>query len=426
MLKIILVLIVVILIAMFLSFNTVQKQKHEDVKINTTEDFKISNILVDVSEDYRALGFSGQKKIVSDSKGSIYATYRKKENGFYEVFVAKLKKDGDSYRVVFKKNASGIHNKANQRVPSIAIDSKDNLHLVWYGADSKTSDGDRQIKYSNSKDGGETWSKAINISYVEGYKNQSLWQEHPDIWVGKNDNLFVAWEGKDKDTNNQYIKFSKSKDGKDWSKWKDIKLSSASQSRPTIIQDKNGLLYVFMYSKQNFNNPQIWYSTSSDEGESWADWKNISNSKQDSKHLSATIDSENNLHLTWRELSPKNRKTQIMYSKFNRKDWSRSEVVFESNAFQFFPSIGANLEGIITLSWLETQNKSDFPEDDPVEGISYITIKKPGEKSFSPSRFLISEKSNLPSVAQLSQDQLFVLFSKVENPFSIILTIIDP
>lgn len=428
MLKIIPILIIAMLIALFISFKATQKQQPEDVNIIKTEDSKVNRILVDVSEDYRALGFSGQKKLVLDSKGNVYVAYRKKANNYYEIFVAKLKKDTDgdlSYEVVFKKNVSSINNKVNQRVPSIAIDSKDNLHLVWYGADSNTQAGDRQIKYSSSKDGGETWSKAINISYVSGYKNQSLWQEHPDIWVGNDDNLFVVWEGKDKESDNQYIKFSKSKDGKDWSDWKDINISSGSQSRPTIVQDKNGVLYVFMYSKQNLNNHQIWYSLSSNEGESWSEWKNISNSSQDSRHLSATPDSKNRLHLTWREFSSKNGKTQIMYSSFDKKDWSRKEVVSESNAFQFFPSIGVNKDDTLIISWLETANKSSFPEDDPNEGTSYIATKKSGEELFS-NGFLIVKKSNLPSVAQISNSQSFVLFSKVEDNSPIVLTVIDP
>lgn len=421
MLKIIPVLIIAMLIAIFLSFKAAQKQQPEDVNIIKTEDSKVNSILVDVSEDYKALGFSGQKKLVLDSKGNIYVAYRKKSNNYYEIFVAKLKED----EVVFKKNVSDINNKANQRVSSIAIDSKDNLHLIWYGADSNKPEGDRQIKYSSSKDGGETWSKPINISYVSGYKNQSLWQEHPDIWVGKNDNLFVVWEGKDQESSNQYIKFSKSKDGKDWSEWKDINISSGSQSRPTIIQDKNGVLYIFMYSKQNLNNHQIWYSISSNEGESWSEWKNISNSSQDSRHLSATLDSKNRLHLTWREFSSKNRKTQIMYSNFDGKGWSKKEVVSESDAFQFFPSIGVNLADTLIVSWLENANKSNFPEDDPEEGISYIATKKSSEELFS-NRLLIAEKSNFPSVVKMNNHQNFVLFSKVEDISPITLAVIDP
>ncbi len=423
MLKIIPILIIVVLTAILISFKTAQKQVSTDVSMKETKDFMINNILVDVSEDYKALGFSGQKKLVSDSKGNIFVAYRKKANNYYEIFVAKLKKDGDvSYKVDFIKNVSIVDNKASQRVPSIAIDSRDNLHLIWYGADSNNPDGDRQIKYSGSQDGGETWSKAVNISYVEGYKNQTLWQEHPNILVGGDDNLFVVWEGKDKDSNNQLIKFSKSKDGKDWSGWKDINLSSGSQSRPTIIQDKNGLLYVFMYSKQNLNNSQIWYSISLNEGGSWSEWKNISNSSQDNRHLSVTLDSKNRLHLTWREFSLSNRKTQVRYAKFDGKDWSKSEIVSESATFQFFPQIGVSIDNSLFITWLETDKESEFPEDNPHEGTSYLVVKKEAEASFS-EKLQIAKDSFFPNILSQSKTQnSLILFSTKELNFPIYLS----
>jgi len=425
MLKIIPILIIIIFVVMFISFKTTN-QKPEEV-INKVENSTIKKVLVDTSEDNKALGFSGQKKLVSDSKGNIFVAYRKKTNNYYEIFVAKLKKDGNSsHQVVFKKNVSNISNKANQRVPSIAIDSKDNLHVVWYGADSNNTDGDREIKYSNSKDGGNSWSKAINISFVEGFGGEILWQEHPDILVGKDDSLFVVWEGKDKESSIQLIKFSKSKDGSNWTKWKDIKVAPNSESRPTIIQDKSGIIYVFMYSKNDLNNSQIWYSISQDSGENWSDWKNISNSSGDSRHLSATLDSQNNIHLVWRELNQSSGKTQIAYSKFNGTIWSKSEIISQSNTFQFFPHIGINLDDTLFISWLETANKSDFPGDDPAEGNSYLVLKKVNDSSFS-KKLLIDSDSFFPNVISDSRSKSsFILYSTKEAELLIMFGVIDP
>ncbi|MBI2021776.1 exo-alpha-sialidase [Candidatus Daviesbacteria bacterium] len=414
--------VILLLIIMLLFFKPVQKEEPV-VNSDTTDKISLNNVEVDSSEDYRALGFSGQKKLVSDSQGNIYVTYRKKANSYYEIFVAKLKKDEDSYQVVFKKNVSNINNKVNQRVPSIAIDSKEQLHLVWYGSDSNNPEGNRQIKYSNSKDGGETWAKPINISYVEGFKGQNLWQEHPDIWVSKSDNLFIVWEGKDKESNDQLIKFSKSEDGgKVWSDWKDISVSSGSQSRPTIIQDKNNSLYVFMYSKQKSTNSQIWYSTSENEGETWSDWKNISNSSKDSKHLSVTLDSKNNTHLVWREFNQSLGKTQIMYSKFNGQAYSQPEIISESKNFQFFPQIGVSNDDTIFIAWVETNDKSGFPEDDPKEGTAYLAVKNNGQSSPS-KKLLIANEAYFPNIIPQSKTRdSFILFSVKEQNYSIFLS----
>lgn len=378
-----------------------------------------SKILIDTSEDFRALGFSGQNKLSKDSNGNIFATFRKEVNDYYEIFVTKLSKNTQGkYESDKSINVSRLGNRVNQRVPSIAIDSKDNIHLVWYGADNPKREGDRQIKYIKSTDSGKNWSKALNLSYVEGYNKQNLWQEHPDILAGSNDQLFVVWEGKDKTTKNQQIKFSKSKDGISWTEWKNIKGSSLSQSRPNIIQDKNSKLYVFMYSGQNSKESQIWYSTSSDLGESWSDWTNISNSDGDSRHVEAVVDEGSNIHAVWRQYNSSKKLTQILYSRFEGGSWSPPQVVADSPSFQFFPQIGTNKEAQVFITFLETDKKSDFPQDDPKEGRSFVSFL---EKNNTFSKKLIADNSFYPNIILDSKDSnvTYIIYSLDEDNYPI-------
>lgn len=379
----------------------------------------LSKVLIDTSEDFRALGFSGQNKLVKDSSGNIFATFRKEVNDYYEIFVAKLSKNNqDKYEVDKSINVSRLEDRVNQRVPSIAIDSKDNIHIVWYGADNPKREGDRQIKYAKSTDSGKNWSKALNISYVEGFNKENLWQEHPDILAGSDDRLFVVWEGKDSTSKNQQIKFSKSKDGTSWAEWKNIKRSSLSQSRPTIIQDKNSKLYVFMYSGQNSKESQIWYSTSSDLGESWSDWINISNSESDSRHVEAVVDGDNNIHAVWRQYNSSKKLTQILYSKFDGETWSPPQVVADSTSFQFFPQIGTNKEAQVFITFLETDKKSDFPQDDPKEGRSFVSFL---EKNNTFSKKLIADNSFYPNIILDSKDSnvTYIIYSIDEDNYPI-------
>ncbi|MBI2011173.1 exo-alpha-sialidase [Candidatus Daviesbacteria bacterium] len=334
------------------------------------------------------------------------------------MFVSKLFKENGSYVVKKTFNVSNINKKVNQRVPSIAIDSKDNIHLVWYGTDDPKLENNRQIKYAKSLDGGDTWSTAANVSYVDGFNGQSLWQEHPDILVGKDDTLFIVWEGKDKNTSNQQIKFSKSLDGgSSWSSWKNIKSANNSQSRPTLVQDSSGKLYVFTYSKNGLSNQQIWVTSSDDGGDSWSDWSNIANSKTDSRHVDATIDTSNNIHTTWRQYDTKTKRTKIYYSFFDGSVWSKPMAVALSKDYQYFSQIGES-QGKIFITWFETTNKYEFPEEDPKEGNSYITYLD-GDKF--QDKFLISTNSYYPNVVpKLNQNnKTFILYSLKDKFFPI-------
>ena len=387
----------------------------------TTKDITITKTHVDVSEDPSSLGFSGQKKLAIDSKGNIYAAYRKKVDAYYEVFVSKMHKDKKgTYAVIETSQVSHNESEVNQRVPSLAIDEKDTIHIVWYGADSSESDGDRQIKYAHSKDQGKTWSDELNISNILGYKNQDLWQEHPSLFVGKNNQLYVVWEGKDQSTNNQQIKFSKSSDdGQTWSKWIDIKKQPASQSRPTIIQS-DGKLYVFMYSKLNLPEMQIWYTVSNDNGKTWGAWKNISNSRNDARHLHAAVDTKNMIHLVWREFNPEKKRTEVKYSSFDGNNWTRPNSVSPSDSYQYFPQVGIDKNNIVYITWVETQKKYGYPEESPEAGSTYVSFKTSSTDSFSEKQSL-ADNSYYPNIIPQSFNQgSFILYATEDDDFPII------
>ena len=156
------------------------------------------------TDDNKGLGYTGQNKIAIDSKGNIYFVYREKVEGKYEIFITKIDKNKN---LVFNKPVTDI--KSTQRVPSMTIDYRDNIHIVWYGIDINQENLGRQIKYIKSANGGETWTNPINIGPVTGYKQEDYWQEHPQISSFEK-NLFIVWEGKDENNQNQQIKTKQS------------------------------------------------------------------------------------------------------------------------------------------------------------------------------------------------------------------------
>lgn len=360
----------------YLYFNFMQSKDLRNQNIK-----KLSSTKVDVTEDYRALGYTGQKKLITDNEGNIYLAYRKKVNGQYEVFIAKLKAGEKGFIISgIKDSVSNVGTGAPQRVPSIAVDKDNNLYVVWYGADSSKNEGNRQIKFSRSEDQGASWRRWINISPVQGYAGENLWQEHPDILASKDGNVYVVWEGKDRGNRNQQIKFSKSSDkGDTWDTWININPSRLAMSRPTILEAKD-MLYVFAYGKIDSPTSQIYLTTSSDQGETWREWENLSNSLPDARHVSAISDGKNILTV-WREGSEEEN-SQLFYSYFDGKSWTGPKIVSKSNKYQLFPQLGLGGNNESSLVWIETDESSDFPNDDPKEGIVKSAVFNSSSKSF--------------------------------------------
>ncbi len=341
--------------------------------------------VVDFIEDARGLGYSGQRKIVTDLKGNSYIAYRKNHNEYAEIFVARINPSGNTIRVEgTTRPISAVGGKTDQRVPSVVIDKEETLHVVWYGSDSEKQENNRQIKYSQSRDQGVSWSQWKNISIVEGFKKkEDYWQEHPMILAGRDGALYVVWEGKDKKNKEQQVKFSRSNDrGVTWSQWKNARMTpDNTQSRPTLVEDSAGRLFLFIYSSSGNNNgaQQIRYSTSSDRGETWSEWETISDGNVDSRHVSAVMDDRGIIHAAWRSAIPSREGSQIMYRAFQNGSWSPERAVYSSSGeFQFFPSIGAYQGTIPYVVWMESDSSSDFPREDPRNGEARVSFLRDG------------------------------------------------
>lgn len=403
------IIIFILIIAIFITIGALILKK-----IQQTEKEKIfsKELIVDAVTDLRALGYSGQRKIVQDGDGNIFIGYRKDYQKNAEIFVSKISRDNTGFHISDTEEPIAIVAKNNdQRVPSLAIDAKNTLHTVWYGSDTEDEKNNRQIKYSRKPQGAENWESWRNIAHVSGYVDEELWQEHPMILAGKDNTLYVVWEGKDEENERQQIKFSKSENGGIvWTVWKNISPAKGNtQSRPTLVEDKNGKLFLFAYSAQENENDlqQIQFTSSLDKGESWASWQSISNPSFDSRHASAAIDNAGKIHVVWRAQTNANGPAQIIYRNLTGNKWSERIIISPSENYQFFPNIGISQSETVYISWMESLERSGFPRENPMAGLGLVSFLKKNEFQ-SPVK--ISEEGNIlyPNVSEKINLENFV------------------
>lgn len=338
---------------------------------------------IDTTEEYKALGYPDGRKIVRDSEGNLYVAYRKKYTQHkvetYHVFVAKSTDGGQKWQVTNDNSPIERVGDYSQRVPAIAIDGKDTLHVVWYGNDaSNTGTNERQIKYSRSADGGRTWSDWQNIAEVQGYDDGSLWQEHPTIYADGQNKLYVAWQGKDRDHNRSQVKFSMSADGgASWTSWINVNPSKkSSYSRPTILAHAGGGLYILAYGGDG-DPQQIVWTRSEDGGRTWSAWRPVAAGDCDQRHVSADIDSQGRLHAAWRQRpcgAGDDAPSQVHYAMFDGDSWSDPVVPGpEPDMYQVFPSIEVTADREVWLVWSENDHASGYPSENPGSGsIVYV------------------------------------------------------
>lgn len=370
----------------------------------------LDGIAVDTVSDPQVTGYPDSRKVVRDSRGNIYVAYRKKiADGSLHIFVAKLANKGSKFTNTEKSIETELL-PYTQRVPSLAIDEKDTLHVVWYGTDeNSTGDDDRQIKYTRTPltaSGKMKWGPVIEpAGVITGFSTISptstLWQEHPVIFAGPKQSLYVAWEGKDSDhPQNAQVKWIKSRDGgTTWSTWQNIPGDDAHYySRPTILASADGRkLYLLAYATGEDETAQIVWTQSldndSDPGDKWDSWRyvadvdgdGISNSTQDQRHLSVVMDSKGVLHLVWRqrpEGSSNSATPQIHYATLAQAgNWSAATLLMPNQAInQSFPSITVDKDDRLWAVWNETAALPGFPNEEPATGEIHAAKKPYQEK----------------------------------------------
>jgi hypothetical protein len=340
---------------------------------------------IDTIQDMRGLGYTGQRKIALDTEGNTFVAYRKNYQNNEEIFVSRIFARGGKVSVSgTDKPIALIGRQDDQRVPSIAVDSKGVIHIVWYGSDDLNTKNNRQIKYANSHDQGQSWSGWRNIAFIPGFaETEDMWQEHPSIFVGKDDTLYVAWEGKDYKNSDQQIKFSVSVNGgNNWSPWKNVNvMPNITQSRPSLVEDNKGKLYLFMYSSggDSDNIHSIYYAVSENKGATWSEWRMLSDGRFDARHISITADANGKIYAVWRQPVVVSGPSQIILKVYENNRWSDALIVSPSVRFQFFPNIGVDDSGNSYIAWMETEDVSEFPQENPQSGFSFMAYMKNGK-----------------------------------------------
>ena len=338
---------------------------------------------VDQISDPKGLGYSGQRKMAIDSAGNTYIAYRKPPAGLTEseIYVAVSKDNGKTWTdlgggsvaivnapplVSGTTQGGGIG--TDQRVPSIVIDSKNQVHVVWYGRDQVyTGANERQVKYSMWN--GMAWLPWINISPVLGYSGSTYWQEHPVIVVGKNDVLHVLWEGADSGSAGvQQIKHSMSTDGGyTWTNWENIApVDQSGQSRPDAVVDQNGNVFVAWYGGvSGTTGTRIKYTRWNIGTATWDPVQIVAGIEgYNQKHVSLGIDQSNTLRLIWDGPDSSHSNSLVKYSSLNLNlsspSWSAWTNINAGTALNQSDPIISIGPAMVLVAWQEWSGTDSF------------------------------------------------------------------
>ncbi len=216
--------------------------------------------------------------------------------------------------------------------PNIAVDSNNNLHVVWNSSNAPTAEG---IYYS--KFNGSDWSSSIDITNND-IENKYI----PYISVDSLNNLHVVWE--DNRLGDREIFYSKY-DG-NWSIPENISNTINDSWAPKISVDSNNYLHLVWYEDKG-SIEEIYYNKYNG---SWSTSQSIYNESGSSYSPKISVDSNNYLHLVWGDKGSGN--SEILHSIYNGS-WSTPTNISNTSGGSYCHSVTRDSNDELHVVWQE-------------------------------------------------------------------------
>jgi hypothetical protein len=230
---------------------------------------------------------------------------------------------------------------------AIAVDSAGNINVVW---EDFVSDID--VFYSRSADIGATWSQPVNISSSAGYSG------NPEIAVDNAGSINVFWS--DDTPGNYQVYFKRSIDnGAGWSQAVRVSSNPESSFGPIAAVDDSGNINVVYFAGDGLER-EVYFSRSTDDGASWSQAVNISNSPDPAMYPDLTLDDSGNISVIWQNTISGYRQILFSRSTDNGANWSQPKKTSYLWGDNYYPLITADNAGDISATWLNTHFKSLF------------------------------------------------------------------
>jgi len=270
----------------------------------------------------------------------MYVVYDRQDSG-HKIFLARSTDSGITW------SETEVTSEEDQINPSIAVDSQDNLHIVWQGKVGTSTV--YQIRY-RKYDG--FWQTIENLT-----NNEERNQETPVIAVDSQNNLHLAWI----DGRNIYYRVGVNGNWGDVEIVKDYKYrwerySSISQFS-FAIDNQNVLHFVW------FETIPIGWGSSINilhylKGSSgnWSEAENLTTVDLQN-YSSIIIDSQNNVHIVWHELDNRGAEgwfSLVQYLKCSGGcDSSEIETLSEEKIFFVIasPSVAIDSRDYLYVVW---------------------------------------------------------------------------
>lgn len=380
------------------------------------------NAVANVQQTH-SYGYQG-RNMVRDNEGTLYLFYHDLVGERRYIYVTVSDDDGQTWTDPTRLDDTLYYSG----MPGADIDSQGRLHVAWHA--QITSDAKFAIYYSRSDDKGQTWSTPTVISTLADRYDRL----YAAVAIDSKDNPHIVWNSAIQgDSNIGDVYYSSSDDGgQNWAT--DMVVSQSTQHRcfvPTIdLTSKDEIYVVYVDGDFEKSNRDAFVITSQD-GIEWSDPFNVSKSGVLYEGLASfVIDHKDVAHVVYSDnFTPGD--IRIMHTKYLADEWTRpmpATSARESNVN--YPNIAADTLNTLYLVYRDDMSVgasgkliAKFPNADHTEPKLKKSVAEQGEAFMT--LFRNNNWSPAINLSQSSMDTDFPELPKQAQPGSIDIIWID-
>jgi len=197
-----------------------------------------------------------------DGAGDIYVVWQDGRSGNWDVYSAVSTDQGASFDANVRVNEGGNPGSSNQRFPTVATNSNDDILVAW----QDDRDGDNDIYFTKSTNGGSSFS-ANNVQVSDDSTGRE--QTSPTLAINSEDDIYVAWEDFRSGSNWDIYLSKSTNSGNDFKQNVLVNdASTSNQLKPSVFVDTRDGVHVAWYDARNAQN-YVYYTKSTDSGNSF-------------------------------------------------------------------------------------------------------------------------------------------------------------
>ncbi len=288
-----------------------------------------------------SLAYNFHRKLARKSNGDLWVAYFRSDGTTFQIYVSYSTNEGVDWTEEQITNQSGSDHQA---YPSLAVDSNDDLHLIWYGTGWGSNSGYDNLQYR--KRTSEGWQDQ------EAITDKNAPQADAAIAVDSNNHVHVIWYGGGWGSypSKPQIQYRKRTDS--WQTQEAVTNVNYSQYDVTLAIDSNNHVHVIWHGYGwglNTLKENIQYRKRTT---SWQTQETITDKSDHQGLFSIAIDSSDVVHVVWHGTGwgsyPAER--NIQYRK-RTTSWQAQEAITNINDDQYDPTISLDANDDVHVVW---------------------------------------------------------------------------